>query len=323
MATGERKFKAEITVERYSVDAGNIIGKGAFGVVYIGTDDKGKEVAVKRIDGTDKHKMAKVTKDLHRLLELDHPNIVKLLDIHHLDTTMWMFMEYCPNKDLAKYFQKIKLNERQKLDLMIQIAEGIEFLHRKDIIHRDVKPGNILVSANPAVAKLTDFDLSKFLDPDESSLMTTTVGTDAFKAPEFYQRDQQRKIHYHRSVDIYALGLTYLAMVQENKNLVPQIETPGQDSELHEPIGRLIAERIKYGKEPLAIFPKSAVKDGKHIRSLIAKMTCHVPTERIAADEVLKHLKARQQYECDLVCNPTTESSCEKKVKYFYAKRNF
>ena len=58
MATGERKFKAEITVERYSVDAGNIIGKGAFGVVYIGTDDKGKEVAVKRIDGTDKHKMA-------------------------------------------------------------------------------------------------------------------------------------------------------------------------------------------------------------------------------------------------------------------------
>ena len=107
------------------------------------------------------------------------------------------------------------------------------------------------------VAKLTDFDLSKFLDPDESSLMTTTVGTDAFKAPEFYQRDQQRKIHYHRNVDIYTLGLTYLAMVQENKNLVPQIETPGQDSELHEPIGRPIAERIKYGKEPLTVFPKS------------------------------------------------------------------
>ena len=102
-----RSCHTEITVERYSVDAGNIIGKGAFGVVYIGTDDKGKEVAVKRIDGTDKHKMAKVTKDLHRLLELDHPNIVKLLDIHHLDTTMWMFMEYCPNKDLAKCFQNL------------------------------------------------------------------------------------------------------------------------------------------------------------------------------------------------------------------------
>ena len=160
MAAGEQRFKAEITVERYSVDAGNIIGKGAFGVVYTGTDNRGNQVAAKRIDGTDKHKIAKITNDLHRLLDLDHPNVVKLLDIHHLDTTMWMFMEYCPNKDFEKYFQKFKPNGEQKLDLMIQIAEGVEFLHKKDIIHRDIKPGNILVSENPAIAKLTDFDLS-------------------------------------------------------------------------------------------------------------------------------------------------------------------
>ena len=151
--------------------------------------------------------------------------------------------------------------------------------------------------------------------------MTSTVGTDAFKAPEFYQRDQQRKIHYHRNVDIYALGLTYLAMVQENKSLVPQIETPGQDSELHEPIGRLIAERIKYDKEPLAIFPKSAVKDGKHIRSLIAKMTCHVPIERIAASGVIRNLKEIQRYGCELVCSVVTESSHENKVNNFYYKK--
>ena len=151
--------------------------------------------------------------------------------------------------------------------------------------------------------------------------MTTTVGTDAFKAPEFYQRDQQRKIHYHRNVDIYALGLTYLAMVQENKSLVPQIGTPGQDSELHAPIDRLIAERIKYGKEPLAIFPKSDVKDGKHIRSLIAKMTCHIPTERIAADGVIKELKEMQRYGCELACSVSTENSHENKVNFFYQNK--
>ena len=133
---------------------------------------------------------------------------------------------------------------------MIQIALGVEYLHKNNIIHRDIKPSNILISNdNPVIIKLTDFDFSKFLEDNcDTSLMTTNVGTPAFKAPEFFLRTDERKIQYHRNVDIYALGLTFLAMIQQSKGLVPQIETPVDDSELYLPIGRLIAERNQIQK---------------------------------------------------------------------------
>ena len=130
------------------------------------------------------------------------------------------------------------------------------------------------------VAKLTDFDFSKFLEEDrDTSLMTTNVGTAAFKAPEFFLRNEQKKINYHRNVDVFALGLTYLAMAQENKGLVPKIETPNEDSELHQPVGRLIAERIKYKKKPLDVVPVFSLQQSMPLRSLIRRMTCHVPNE--------------------------------------------
>ena len=101
--------------------------------------------------------------------------------------------------------------------------------------------------------------------------MSTNVGTERFKAPEFYQRNEEMKIHYRKNVDIYALGLTYLAMIQENKGMVPRIETPNDDSELHAPIGRIIAERIRYKKKPLDVIPED--KKGSLFTALFSKLT--------------------------------------------------
>ncbi len=105
---------------------------------------------------------------------------------------------------------------------MVQITNGIEHLHQNNIVHRDIKPGNILVTASPHdgrfVVKLTDFGLSKFLDPtDETSAMSSDVGTLMFKAPEYfdaYRGQGQGKRNYHRNVDIYAAGLTFLSMIE-------------------------------------------------------------------------------------------------------------
>ena len=69
------------------------------------------------------------------------------------------------------------------------------------------------------------------------------------KTIELFQRNRHGAINYHRNVDIFA-------MIQGNKHLVPQIETPNEDSELHTPIGQLLAERIKYGTKPLEVVPK-------------------------------------------------------------------
>ena len=116
--------------------------------------------------------------------------------------------------------------------------------------------------------------------------MTSNVGTLAFKAPEFFQRTSPGKIEYHRNVDIYAAGLTFLAMLQGEKGkrlLIPHIETPMDDSEYHtDSIGRLIAERIKYKVPELNI-----VQIKGSVTRLISKMTCIKPEERLSAVDVL------------------------------------
>ena len=179
---------------------------------------------------------------------------------------------------------------------MKQIIMGIEYLHREDIVHRDIKPANILIASYiPLVIQLTDFDVCKCLDPEvETSLMTSNVGTLAFKAPEFFQRTSPANIEYHRNVDIYAAGLTFLAILQAEKGkkmLIPHIETPMNDSELHAPsIGLLISERIKYKVPKLSIVK---VEDPQRsLKLLISQMTCVIPEERLLASKVLDLLRS-------------------------------
>ena len=119
-------------------------------------------------------------------------------------------MEFCESGDLNKEVSE---------EVMRQIMCGINYLHGKDIVHRDVKPGKILVEPeDPFVMKLTDFAVSKCLDPEiETSAMSSNVGTNAFKAPEFFMRNEMKKIVYHRNVDIYATGPTFLAILKHKK----------------------------------------------------------------------------------------------------------
>ena len=301
--------RGQMKVGDFSVDMSSPLGSGAMGVVHPATDPDGKKVAAKRICGKSDQAMRRISKDLHKLLQLDHPNIVKFYKIFPETSTIWMLMELCEHKDLNDFLRKQNLNKHEKFKIMVQMAEGVEYLHKNNIIHRDIKPSNILVSSvNPIVVKFTDFDFSKFLEEHfGTSLMTSNVGTPAFKAPEFYLRNAEIKINYHRNVDIFALGLTYLAMIQENKRLMPQIETPIDVSDLHQPIGRVIADRSRYNKKPLDVIPEEpqltnsasasvvrysveAVSHEVVMKKLIRQMTHFEPKQRLSAAEVVQDL---------------------------------
>ena len=301
---------------------GNIIGKGAYGIIYKGTDGNGREIAAKSFV---EEKHSKISKeDLEKLLQINHPNIVTVYDMNTMkyNTSLWIFMEFCKHGDLSRFFGRKNLINSQLIDAMVQITEGLEYLHGNNIIHRDIKPANILVKEQvPLHLKLTDFDVSKFFNPDiETSVMSSNVGTLAFKAPEFFRRDKDGKLNYHRSVDVYALGLTFLAMIQRNKLLIPRIETPQDDDELHNPIGSTIANRMKYGiKELNVVKPyhtmpsahlyvscvggaSAAVENDLfydnliyHLKMLISRMTCARPEQRVSVTEVLHTLHSRIQ----------------------------
>ena len=225
-----------LKVLSYSIDQTQLLGSGAFGVVFKGHDSKKKPIAAKRIDG-DKHPRI-LTQDLDRFRHLNHPNVMKILDVEKNENVVWMMMPLCEHGDLNNFYRTRQVPHETNLEVMKQIMAGISYLHSQGIVHRDIKPRNILVASEiPLRLLLADFDVSKCLDPEvETSLMTSNVGTLAFKAPEFFQRTSPGKIEYHRNVDIYAAGLTFLAILQAEKGrkmLIPRIEKPMDNSELH------------------------------------------------------------------------------------------
>ncbi len=289
----------------YTVDTDQVLGKGSFGIVHKAVDRNGTEVAAKRIDFTakTKNKIPQIASDLRKLIALDHENIARIFEVLEEKVTIWVFMELCNHGDLVDYIQADEASSpvtpHEKLKLMLGIAKGVEYLHSNNVIHRDIKPRNILVTGKPATAKLTDFDCGKFLEEDYStSMMTSNVGTMAFKAPEFYLRTVGGELQYHRNVDVYAMGLTFLAMIQNHPFLIPKLETPNEASELGPgyTIGMLMAERKRYKVQPQQVGRIAEyVRDEEEqlwncVRREILKMTHVEPTERTSAAQVVQNL---------------------------------
>ena len=164
--------KRMIKVKSYSIDQSDVLGQGAFGIVYKGKDAKKNMVAAKRIDGNVHPTI--LTQQLDKLVQFDHPNVMKILDVEKRVHIVWMMMPFCELGDLNYFYKKREVSKDTNIDVMKQIMAGIEYLHSQDIVHRDIKPGNILVaSETPLRLQLTDFDICKCLDPEvETSLMT-------------------------------------------------------------------------------------------------------------------------------------------------------
>ena len=183
---------------------------------------------------------------------------------------------------------------------MTQVAIGINFLHSKDIVHRDIKPGNAVVKSMPqgkALVKLGDFGLSKFLDQDaSSSSLSSDVGTTVFKAPEFFNKDSNGRVSYHRGVDIYAAGVTFTAIMQAipGFGLRPIVEGSVQPEERHLPIGQAAFERLKNNQPQFNVIEDKESDDVMtgEAKELIRGLTHAHPSKRMSASEMMVSLQA-------------------------------
>ena len=213
-------------------------------------------------------------------------------------------MEFCTKGNLDGYFQDHHLlvaGAKPKLHLMKGIADGLDFLHGEGIVHRDIKPPNILVTGSHdpefAKVKIGDFGLCKCLDPHgNTSGMSTDVGAVMFKSPEFWQRDAEGKIRYHKYVDIFATGLTFLSMLQfvPGNPLKPKENTEDIDRDVEggREIGwimyfRDVRNQPRY--RPVADEPEDD-RLTAGVKKLIRKMLQFVPEHRHHAEGLLNEI---------------------------------
>ena len=184
------------------------IGQGGMGNVYKGVHSiMGRESAIKVLprDKTNDDSISNFKREIRTQATLDHPNLVRAFDAGHDGKVHYLVTEYVPGTDLRRLVRLHgPLSMQQAASYIAQSARGLEHAHTRGLIHRDVKPGNILVTPE-GVAKVSDLGLAGFIDErEEDPRAGKIVGTADYLSPE-----QIRSPRDITSVsDIYSLGCT-------------------------------------------------------------------------------------------------------------------
>jgi hypothetical protein len=192
---------------RYLLDY--LIGQGAWGRVWHGRRRiDGAPVAIKILRAeyaTDPEVVSRLLRERTLLQALRHPHLVEVQDLVVEGDTFAVVMELVDGVDLRQVAQRGELGLEEALTLLAQVAQALEHIHAEGVLHRDVKPENILVSRHDGRvwARLTDFGLAWLADGQRLTVASHVVGTPAYLAPELLSGHP-----YSTAVDIYAFGVT-------------------------------------------------------------------------------------------------------------------
>jgi len=280
------------------------IGEGTYGIVYKAKDKITNQfVALKkiRLEIESEGVPSTAIREISLLKELEHPGIVQLLDVVHADQKLYLVFEYL-DKDLKKLMDdhakengQAGLPEPLAMSYLKQLLEGIAYCHQHRVLHRDLKPQNLLIDAHGSI-KLADFGLARaFGFPVRT--YTHEVVTLWYRAPEILLGSK----FYSTSVDTWSLGCIFAEMVTR-KPLFPG------DSEIDQlfRIFRILGtptEQTWPGVSSLpdykAVFPKweaptntyqvLSAELGLGGHQLLASLLTYNPDHRISARAALKH----------------------------------
>ncbi|KAF9462146.1 hypothetical protein BDZ94DRAFT_1262059 [Collybia nuda] len=199
---------------------GELIGRGTYGRVYLALNaTTGEMIAVKQVEmprtASDKNDSRQITvvqalkMESETLKDLDHPNIVQYLGFEETPANLSIFLEYVPGGSIGSCLLKHgKFDENVTKSFTAQILSGLEYLHSKGILHRDLKADNILVEMT-GICKISDFGISKRTDDSSGGAFTAMQGTVFWMAPEVINT---QKKGYNFKIDIWSVGCVVLEM---------------------------------------------------------------------------------------------------------------
>ena len=157
------------------------------------------------------------------LSNIKHPNIVEIYDYGFSDNYMpYILMEFIKGQPLTKIIKENALDLKKRLNIFVQICKAIQFIHNNKVLHRDIKPGNIMISDDLTV-KLTDFGLAHIIDIQDSATDNQISGSPAYMSPEAFSETDT--IDHHS--DIFSLGILGYELFTGEKpffgNNIPEI----------------------------------------------------------------------------------------------------
>lgn len=302
---GKRK---ETTFGRYIL--GQTLGEGEFGKVKLGWKRDGSiEVAIKLIRreslGSNPSRLPKIYREISILRDLSHPNIVRLHEMVETDRYIGIIMEYASGGELFDYI----LNNRYLKDnaarrLFAQLVSGVGYLHKKGIVHRDLKLENLLLDRNRNII-ITDFGFANTFNPGDElgeeieynltnrefvkrmgldktdatgmrrgDLMQTSCGSPCYAAPELVVSDS---LYTGRKVDVWSCGVILYAMLA---GYLPFDDDPAN------PEGDNINLLYKYIVSTHLTFPEYVTP---HARDLLRRILVPDPRKRADLFEVARH----------------------------------
>lgn len=188
------------------------LGEGGMAEVHRAEDLRlGREVAVKILRpqyAGEKSFLDRFINEARSMAGFSHPNVVNVYDVGRDSQRYYIVMEYVPGEDLRQMLERAgSLQAKQALDIARQMAQGIGYAHRKGLVHRDIKPGNILITPSGEV-KVADFGIAKAMASVGLTEPGVVWGTTAYLSPE-----QVRGETATPASDVYAMGIVLYEML--------------------------------------------------------------------------------------------------------------
>ncbi|XP_039135037.1 cell division control protein 2 homolog A-like isoform X2 [Dioscorea cayenensis subsp. rotundata] len=280
------------------------IGEGTYGVVYKARDrSKNELIALKRIrlEQDDEGVPSTAIREISLLKEMQHKNIVRLLDVVHCEKHIYLVFEYM-DLDLKKYINSCPdyVKDPRIIKFLYQILDALSYCHSHRVLHRDLKPQNLLIDKRSKSVKLADFGLARGFGLPVRTF-THEVITLWYRAPEILLGSR----HYSTPADVWSVGCIFAEMV----NMRPLFPGDSEIDELFKIFSVLGTpdEESWPGVTSLpdfkAAFPKWSPKALNHVQSLatvvpkldaagidlLSKMLLISPIKRITAREALQH----------------------------------
>ncbi len=259
------------------------IGHGGMGVVYLGERADGeyrKQVAIKLITSgrgrLDRDMERRFRRERQILAQFEHPGIARLVDGGATaEGQPYFVMEYIEGLPLLEYSQTQHLSTAARLELFLSVCDAVAHAHQRLVVHRDLKPGNILISAG-GTAKLLDFGLARVLHPDDGGASSDDI-TQAglpIMTPAYASPEQVRGAPYAVSDDVYSLGIILYELLTAKR----PYHVPGDS----------LTEMVRVVCEETPPLPSQAVSDD-HLRRRLRGDLDNIAAKALEKDPRLRY----------------------------------